>query len=1073
MSFGASRVWVVCGVVALCACPSGPPAKACQSNAECDDGSACTIDTCDETLACAHVAVKVDDANACTTDGCDALSGVTHLSIDLSDSNACTLDACDPKAGVTHTLVDVDDHDMCTTDSCDATGVHHLARDVDDLDGCTVDSCDLVTGPKHVAVSIDDENPCTFDSCTASGGVMHELIDADDQDQCTIDACNPVTGEISNRPFDVDDHNACTTDSCSSITGPSHVPVDIDDHDACSLDSCDASTGVRHVAIVVDDQNACTTDSCNVATGVSNVPVDVDDHNACTTDSCNVSTGVSHLPVDLDDHNVCTSDSCSPSTGPAHTPIPPASDGIACTDDVCDPVTGVSHVPVNSRCDSDGKSCTVAVCSVVSGCSETVTNSVCDDGVSCNLHQCVGAAGDSVGCAPKTPIDGSCDALQVCKPTGCQAQTGPDQRGFIIVSELIILGSEVVELRNTTATAIDVRGYQLKNGANAKVDLRAVADLSGTLGTAVIVPANGQIFGVANPASASPQSGATFVYGARGTTFALGDTGDSLSLYSTSGVKLEDTVDFRQFVTSATLAPGANDFVGFTGASTQLHPGSLSAQGNDLATAWCVTFASATTKSRRPDTLGAANGSCGAVVLNELMIRSSTSDDGNTYVELAGPGGASVSQFTIGDLLGGGALASDGDVGPGETDGLVKLPLGTRLPVDGYLIIADGVNSGPNGFGMTLVANVTPGVDLIVRDMDLSNGPGSVQLLSDVGALVDVVGHDPTGSALSSSIGYNGLATYEGSVATTPPADRSLARRPESLDTGGNSSDFGSLSNTPGAINKILGASLSVHLTLGQPDDAAVNVSMVSKYLMLKPQYVLSYNGVRKNPNYSAFELNASWKGPVPRQNNYRADDTLPGAIPQASLSDYSGNPGGWQRGHMCASDDRDGTVADNSATFYLTNMVPQAGNNNTGAWQKLEGYLQCLAVAEGKEIFIVAGGLYEGATQYVQSGSTVQVPTHTWKVATILSAPGQGVNDVTASTRTIAVVMPNDNALIVGSAPWRPYRVSVREVEMRTGFNFNSDVGTALQDTIENPVDAVATTCTCPSGLTCAAGTY
>ncbi len=1117
MSFDAFRVKTtfVAFTLLLAGCPEPTPPPACEEATACDDRSACTIDAC-EGGECAHTAVNADDGNACTVDSCvpgegtrhvpvvvddldpctqdacDPLTGLSHVALELSDGNACTVDSCDAVNGIVHTvldpndgdvcttdscestsgpvhvLVDVDDHDACTIDVCDQSGISHAPVDPSDGNACTVDSCDSTTGVHHVALDVDDRTVCTIDSCDPDSGPVHVLVLLDDSNACTIDSCDSVAG-VAHTPFSVDDSNACTTDSCSPSTGVAHVAVAVDDQNACTFDSCNASTGVSHVPVVTDDQNVCTTDSCDPATGVSHVAVNVNDQNACTFDSCNASTGVSHVPVVTDDQNVCTTDSCDPATGVSHVALPIQNDNLACTDDVCDPVLGMRHLPVNTRCEVDGLGCTVAVCSTTSGCSETPTNSMCDDGIACNQHRCVGASGDSAGCAPKTPIDASCEVLKVCKATGCATQEPADQRGAVIVSEFSALGTEVIELRNTTASAIDVHGYVLKNLSGTQVELRAVTDLSGSAGTSVLIPANGQMYGVKNPSSGAPESGAGFVYGAPGTTFALADTGDVLSLYAAGGFKLEDTVNFSSFVTSATVAPAADSFVGYAGATSQLTPSALSAMGNDSAASWCVTFASSTLRKRFANTLGAANGSCSAVVLNEVMMRSATSDDGQTFVELAGPGGASVSGFSILDLASNGTLVVDGDLGAGETDGVVKLPAGTRLPADGYLLVADGLNSGANGFAGTSVANFTSGVDVIVRDLDLSNGPGAVQLLAADGGLVDVVGHDPSSSPLVSATAFNGLPTFEGSVAKTPAAGQSLARSAESADTDTNANDFRALSLTPGTLNKIPGASLSVHLTLGQPDTAMVDVSMPEKYLMLKPQFVISYNGARKNPNYVAYQLNSGWKGFASRQDDFRVDSSLPVSIPQAVLSDYSSS--GWDRGHMCASDDRDVSVPDNSATFLLTNMIPQAPGNNQGPWRIMEAYLQCLAVVEGKEIFVATGGLYEGATQYTKSGSTVMVPSHTWKVATILGAVGQGPDDVTALTRTISVILPNDQA--TSYQAWRNYRVSVRDVEARTGYDFHSDVAPLTQNSIEASSDAVPTTCTCPAGLSCASGTY
>ena len=259
----------------------------------------------------------------------------------------------------------------------------------------------------------------------------------------------------------------------------------------------------------------------------------------------------------------------------------------------------------------------------------------------------------------------------------------------------------------------------------------------------------------------------------------------------------------------------------------------------------------------------------------------------------------------------------------------------------------------------------------------------------------------------------------------------------ETVDTGVNASE--------------VGASISVHLKLGLPDSSTTSTSNPNHYLSVKRQYVISYNGSRKTPNWSAWELNTSWMGSTARQDTFRTDSTLPASIPQAALSDYSGS--GFDRGHMCPSADRNLNVTDNSNTFYLTNMLPQAPNNNQGPWEKLEEYERTLATS-GKELFIMSGPIYSGTVATIGNG--VAVPTSTWKVITVLNSVGQGAANVTTSTRVIAVVMPNSDSKISRTADWHTFRVTTRSIEQATGLNIMSDVTQSVQDVIETKVDTV-----------------
>ena len=243
------------------------------------------------------------------------------------------------------------------------------------------------------------------------------------------------------------------------------------------------------------------------------------------------------------------------------------------------------------------------------------------------------------------------------------------------------------------------------------------------------------------------------------------------------------------------------------------------------------------------------------------------------------------------------------------------------------------------------------------------------------------------------------------------------------------------------------GAEISVHTTLGLP--ASVSADDFDRFLSVKEGEVISYNGSRKVPNWVSWELNSSYLGSTDRQDNYRPDDTLPPALPQASLDDYSGS--GFDRGHMTPSADRTLDTTANSETFFLSNMVPQAANNNRGPWERLETESREIA-GTGKELFIVSGGVFSASSDTIGDG--VSVPDQTFKVIVVLDAVGQGPDDVTASTRVIAVMMPNSDALISSTADWQDFRVSVDAIEAATGDDFLSDVDPAVQAAIEANVD-------------------
>lgn len=251
--------------------------------------------------------------------------------------------------------------------------------------------------------------------------------------------------------------------------------------------------------------------------------------------------------------------------------------------------------------------------------------------------------------------------------------------------------------------------------------------------------------------------------------------------------------------------------------------------------------------------------------------------------------------------------------------------------------------------------------------------------------------------------------------------------------------------------------SSSEHLSMGNPSNAVVDINQPTNYLMEKSQYALSYHRDKGRANWVSWHLDSSWMGSAARQDDFRSDTSLPAGWYRVLGTDYSGS--GFDRGHYCPSADRTSTVADNSATFLMTNMMPQSPDNNQGPWADLEDYSRTLVNA-GNELHIIMGGAGQGGTgsnggiTMTIAGGHVQVPAQTWKV--ILVQP-QGTNDVarvTTSTRVIAVLMPNAQGIRTNL--WEQYRVSVDEVEQLTGYDFFSNVPASIQAVIESSVDGL-----------------
>ncbi len=245
---------------------------------------------------------------------------------------------------------------------------------------------------------------------------------------------------------------------------------------------------------------------------------------------------------------------------------------------------------------------------------------------------------------------------------------------------------------------------------------------------------------------------------------------------------------------------------------------------------------------------------------------------------------------------------------------------------------------------------------------------------------------------------------------------------------------------TPGQIKS---ADASIHLAMGVPTDATPD----DEYLMRKPQYALSYNSERNGANWVSWELNQGWFGSVPRhKGKFIEDRELPQGIRRANHDDYTNS--GYDRGHMVRSEERTHTDEDNRTTFLMTNILPQYHDLNAGPWLRLEEHCEKLSRREGHELFVMAGGVFPPGKRVTDTiGKNVAVPKTFFKIVVILQ-PGQGPNDVQTSTSVLGVIMPNETGII--DQGWEKYRVSVDEIEKRTGYEFLSAVPESIQRVIE-----------------------
>ncbi len=226
---------------------------------DCDDGNPCTVDACvAQTGVCAHTPVNgsvCNDGEPCTTaDRCVLGACVGGQALVCDDGNACTVDTCVPGKGCEFTAIAAggcSDDDPCTADSCDpASGCVHAPKSCDGgvAGPCESAVCDPATAgcvvvAKPEGSACSDGDPCTAsDRCKAGHCVGVEVV-CDDADACTADGCvggTCVFKATAGAPCD--DGDPCTVGDACAAQGCVGAAVDCDDGNPCTTDACVAGT---------------------------------------------------------------------------------------------------------------------------------------------------------------------------------------------------------------------------------------------------------------------------------------------------------------------------------------------------------------------------------------------------------------------------------------------------------------------------------------------------------------------------------------------------------------------------------------------------------------------------------------------------------------------------------------------------------------------------------------------------------------------------------------------------------------------------------------------------------------
>ncbi|HEY1662119.1 MAG TPA: DNA/RNA non-specific endonuclease [Verrucomicrobiae bacterium] len=259
-------------------------------------------------------------------------------------------------------------------------------------------------------------------------------------------------------------------------------------------------------------------------------------------------------------------------------------------------------------------------------------------------------------------------------------------------------------------------------------------------------------------------------------------------------------------------------------------------------------------------------------------------------------------------------------------------------------------------------------------------------------------------------------------------------------------------------VATLLLAALQAHATidatlqmqLGNPSGAIVDTNNHDHYLIQRTVESLDYSDNLGEPNWASWDLTAGDVGNSGRSSSFFTDTNLPPNFYRVTPTDYDGVGSiSFDRGHMCPSEDRTDNVTDNDMVFFMSNIIPQASNNNEGVWANFESYCRSLASA-GNELLITCGPSGFGTTR-IPSGKAV-IPNYTWKIVVVVPlGSGTALSRITSTNRVIVIKIPNNNSV---SSAWQNYITSASQIEVDTGYTFFTALPTDVAAVLRNQVD-------------------
>ena len=226
--------------------------------------------------------------------------------------------------------------------------------------------------------------------------------------------------------------------------------------------------------------------------------------------------------------------------------------------------------------------------------------------------------------------------------------------------------------------------------------------------------------------------------------------------------------------------------------------------------------------------------------------------------------------------------------------------------------------------------------------------------------------------------------------------------------------------------------------------------------------YTVEWDVEKKAQRWTAYRIHKGQTGSVSGSSSFTEDPDLPSyARVSSSSSYYSGS--GFDRGHICASADRQYSTTANRQTYYYTNMQPQYHMFNAGPrlangdqdwskkspWLQLEEKVRSWGRSSGCDtLYVVKGGTIEDGkllitSSYPKGKIKGELPIPKYFFVALLMKPAK------SDYRAIGFWIEHDAIDHSGDALSK-YVKSIDELEALTDIDFFCNLPDATENKVE-----------------------